>query len=115
MHDQWDNWVRNICKRPEKTNATYIINQADQTCRTMVRSFLDGVTRRQPPQAAITARADDLQPRFQQALIRVMEHGRISEGTANVSRFRQVAIEWLDRTVPVVRAVVAGTWEKPGR
>lgn len=111
VHDQWDNWVRNISKRPEKTNATDIISQADQTRRTMARSFLDGVTRREA-QAATTARADDLQPRFQHARIRVTEHGRISEGMVSVSRFRQAAIERLDRTGPVVRAAVAGTWEK---
>jgi hypothetical protein len=29
-----------------------------------------------------------------------------------VSRFRQAAIERLDRTAPAVRAAVAGTWEK---
>lgn len=111
VHDQWDNWVRNISKRPEKTNATDIIATADQTRRTMARSFLDGVTRRDA-QAAKAERADDLQPRFQQARIRVTENGRISEGMANVSRFRQAAIERMDRTAPAVRAAVAGTWEK---
>ncbi|MGC9272230.1 MAG: MobF family relaxase, partial [Acidiphilium sp.] len=110
VHDQWDNWVRNISKRPEKTNATDIITTADQTRRTMARSFLDGVTRREK-QVAKAAR-DDLQPRFQQARIRVTENGRISDGLANVSRFRQAAIERLDRAAPVVRAAVAGTWEK---
>ncbi|MCW8309546.1 hypothetical protein AruPA_21275 [Acidiphilium sp. PA] len=39
-------------------------------------------------------------------------NGRISDGMANVSRFRQAAIEHLDRTAPAVRAAVAGTWEK---
>ncbi|HQT84972.1 MAG TPA: MobF family relaxase [Acidiphilium rubrum] len=111
VHDLWDNWTRNISKRPEKTNATDIIATADQTRRTMARSFLDGVTRREA-QAAKAERADDLQPRFQQARIRVTENGRISEGMANVSRFRQAAIERLDRTAPAVRAAVAGTWEK---
>jgi hypothetical protein len=43
---------------------------------------------------------------------RVTENGRISEGMANVSRFRQAAIERLDRTAPAVRAAVSGTWEK---
>lgn len=110
-HDQWENWTRNISKRPEKTNATDIIAQADQTRRTMARGFLDGMTRREA-QAANAAPTDDLQPRFQESRIRVTESGRISEGMANVSRFRQTAIERLDRTAPTVRAAVAGTWEK---
>lgn len=111
VQDQWENWTRNISKRPEKTNATDIIQGAEATRRAAGRDFLDAVTRREA-RAAQAERNDDLRPRFQQARIRVTENGRISEGLASVSRFRQAAIERLDRTAPAIRTAVAETWAK---
>lgn len=109
--DLWENWTANIARRPEKVNATSLDlhGAADGTRREAAKDFLKSLARAEARNATGETK-HELPQRFQAARIRVTEQGRMTSGLQSVARYRQAAIERLDRAAPALRQTIEATW-----
>lgn len=83
--DIWDNWARNIARRPEKLNATDLIREAEQVRLDAARGFMQGAHRRESS------------PGFAERLRDVREHVQASRVAQTVVEAATMAREAMAR------------------